>query len=68
VAILMSRPACDKCKGTGLVKREGAEADKDMHPILSERPTICDACGGSGYQPPAETRRAHVAGAAGMNG
>jgi len=42
---------CEKCKGTGLEPRDGGEADKDIHPILSREPGLCTACGGSGQQP-----------------
>lgn len=39
---------CPKCQGSGLVARENAEADADIHPILSKHQTVCDACGGGG--------------------
>jgi hypothetical protein len=39
---------CNRCSGTGLIARDGAEKDKDIHPILSQQQTICDMCGGGG--------------------
>jgi hypothetical protein len=39
---------CPKCDGLGLRKREGAEADADIHPILSRAAALCERCGGSG--------------------
>lgn len=39
---------CPKCKGEGVLPRQGTEADKDIHPILSGAPTVCDRCGGGG--------------------
>lgn len=46
----MPKPICEKCKGKGTMPREGV--DKDINPILSKSPTICDRCGGSGAEPP----------------
>ncbi len=51
-----ARTACTKCKGEGLVPRDGIEADQDIHPILSQKKTICDRCGGSTYEPQPEPR------------
>lgn len=44
----MSGTECDKCKGSGLVPREGVEIDTAIHPILSKHKTVCPDCGGSG--------------------
>jgi DnaJ-class molecular chaperone len=57
---MASHPDCTKCKGSGLVDREGAERDAAIHPILSQSQQTCDVCGGSGRMPPASVRRVAV--------
>ncbi len=59
---------CDKCSGDGLVNREGVEADKDMHPVLSTSKTLCSKCGGSGVLNPEDTRLAAKAAASQASG
>ena len=39
---------CDKCGGSGRVKREDWEADVVHHPIVSQHLGVCDKCGGGG--------------------
>ena len=53
----MTGISCDKCKGTGLVAREGREADKSWHPNLSQTPGTCDKCGGGGLFSPDDAHR-----------
>ena len=54
---------CEKCKGIGLVPREGEEANADLHPLVSKTKGVCDACGGSGSLSPEDVRRQAIAAA-----
>jgi DnaJ-class molecular chaperone len=51
---------CAKCKGSGLIDREGAEKDPVLYPILSQHQKPCDVCGGSGRMSSADIRRIAV--------
>lgn len=41
------KSVCPKCKGAGVLPREGAEADSVLHPVISFVPGLCDRCGGA---------------------
>lgn len=47
---MTTQPVCAGCKGSGLGPRQGDEAKADLWPILSQKPGLCDKCGGSGYE------------------